>query len=396
MRRRARRLRRLLFLLNAVVLTAVVIGAYGFDVLNDPELDTVDARFAIRADRAPPKDLVVVEIDDVTFNELQRRWPFPRSMHGRLIDQLRRDGAKTIAYDVQFTEPTQVEEDNALIDAIDRAKNVVLATTEVDEVGRSNVFGDEGIVMEVGARVGNASYSPDSGGVIRRMPYEVERLKSFSVVAAEAATGRRIRRSDLGGDDAWIDWHGPPGTMRSISFSTALRGDAPPGFFRDKIVVVGAAAPSLQDVHATAVTGNELQPGPEIQAESIATALDGFSLRDVPGAVNVALIVLLGMVGPLAAVALGPARAAVIGVIAAAVYAIAVQIAFNAGWLVDLLYPEASLVLGVVGALAVALILDALRARAHPRPVLSLRPRVGRRRGAGEGRRGPAPGRRAA
>ena len=156
----------------------------------------------------------MVEIDDVTFNELQRRWPFPRSMHGRLIDQLRRDGAKTIAYDVQFTEPTQVEEDNALIDAIDRAKNVVLATTEVDEVGRSNVFGDEGIVMEVGARVGNASYSPDSGGVIRRMPYEVERLKSFSVVAAEAATGRRIRRSDLGGDDAWIDWHGPPGTMR--------------------------------------------------------------------------------------------------------------------------------------------------------------------------------------
>ena len=341
------------------MLTGFVIAAYGFDVLHDSELDTVDARFTIRGDRPTPKEVVVVKIDDVTFGDLQQRFPFPRSVHARLIDRLRRGGARAIAYDVQFTEPTEAAEDNALIDAVERANNVVLATTEVDERGRSNVFGDESLVREIGARVGNASYLTDSGGVIRRMPYEVERLKSFSVVTAEAASGRKISRSDMDGGSAWIDWHGPPGTIESVSFSRALEGRTRPGFFRGKIVVVGASAPSLQDVHATSVTGDELQPGPEIQAESIATALDDFPLHDAPGVVDVILIVLFGLVGPVIALSLGPVRAAIIGVAAAALYAVAVQLVFNAGWIVGLLYPLASLILGVVGALAVSLILDA-------------------------------------
>ncbi len=354
-----RRLRLLLFLVNAAVLTAFVIAAYAADVLHDSELDTVDARFTIRGDRGPPKDIVVVKIDDVTFNQLQQRFPFPRSLHARLIDRLSRDGAKAIAYDVQFTEPTKPAEDTALIDAVDRARNVVLATTEVDPRGRSNVFGSQRLVNEIGARVGNSNYVTDSGGVIRRMPYELDKLKSFSIVTAEAATGRRISRSDLGGRDAWIDWHGPPGTVKSVSFSEALRGRTPPSTFRDKIVVIGASAPSLQDVHATAVTGDELQSGPEIQAESISTALDDFPLQEVPGVVNVVLIVLLGLVGPLIAIRFGPLRAAILGVLAAALYAVAVQLAFNSGKIVNFLYPEGSLVLGVVGAMAVALLLAA-------------------------------------
>src|SRR3954452_22220885 len=351
MRRRARRrLRLLLFLGNAVVLTAFVVAAYGFDVLHDSELDTVDARYSVRGDRDPPKDVVVVKIDDVTFNDLQQRFPFPRSVHARLIDRLRRSGARAIAYDVQFTEPTEEKEDNALIDAVDRANNVVLSTTEVDDRGRSNVFGDDSLVREIGARVGNASYQTDPGGVIRRMPYEVEKLKSFAVVAAESASGKKITRADMDGGSAWIDWHGPPGTVKSVSFSRALEGRAPSGFFRGKIAVVGASAPSLQDVHATSVTGDELQPGPEIQAESIQTALDGFPLHEAPGTVDVILIVLLGLVGPLTALRFGPVRAAIFGVLAAALYVVAVQVAFNSGQIVNLLYPESSLVLGVVGA----------------------------------------------
>jgi adenylate cyclase len=358
-RQSRRRLRLLLFLGTAIVLTAFVITAYGFDVLHDSELDTVDARFTVRGDRAAPKNVVVVKIDDVTFNDLQQRFPFRRSVHARLIDRLRRGGAKAIAYDVQFTEPTEAAEDNALIDAVERASNVVLATTEVDDRGRSNVFGDDSLVREIGARVGNAGYLTDSGGVIRRMPYEVEKLKSFAVVTAETASGRKVNRSDMDGGNAWIDFHGPPWTVDSISFSRALEGRTPRGFFRGKIVVVGASAPSLQDVHATSVTGDELQPGPEIQAESIATALDDFPLHDAPGAADVILIVLLGLVGPVTALRLGPVRAAIIGVLAAAVYAVAVQLVFNAGWIVGLLYPLVSLILGVVGALAVSLILDA-------------------------------------
>jgi adenylate cyclase len=352
------RLRLLLFLGTAAVLTAFVIGAYAADVLRDSELDTVDARFSVRGDEEAPKDIVVVAIDDVTFDELYQRWPFPRSLHARAVDELRLAGVKAIAYDVQFTEPSEnPEEDNALIDAVDRAGNVVLATTEVDERGRSNVFGGEEVLRDIGARAGNSNYTVDSGGVIRRMPYELEKLKGFGVAAAEVFSGRRITRDDAGGDRAWIDWSGPAGTVEAVSFSRLIRGRVPPETLRGKIAVVGAAAPSLQDLHATAVS--ELQPGPEIQAESIATALSGFPLSEAPAAVDVILIVLLGLVGPLAALRLGPLRAAIIGAVTAAVYAVAVQIAFNSGTIVDFLFPEASLVLNVVGALGVGLVLGA-------------------------------------
>ena len=53
--------------------------------------------------------------------------PFYRDAF-RMIDRLKQDGARVIAYDVQFTEPTVVAEDNALIEAIGRAGNVVLST----------------------------------------------------------------------------------------------------------------------------------------------------------------------------------------------------------------------------------------------------------------------------
>ena len=86
-------------------------------------------------------DLAFVAIDANTFDKLGLQWPFPRSLHGRLIDRLHADGARAIAYDVQFTEPTTPRQDNALIRAVQRAGNVVLSTTEVDENGESNVFG---------------------------------------------------------------------------------------------------------------------------------------------------------------------------------------------------------------------------------------------------------------
>ena len=362
-----RRLKLGLFLVNALILIGVVLAAYGLDVLDGPELDTIDARFEIRGDRGSPDDVVVVEIDDVSFNELDETWPFPRSLHARAIDQLRRARARVIAYDVQFTEPTDPREDNALISAVDRADGVVLATTEVGQGGQTNVFGGDQVLRQTGARAGNSNYVNDSDGVIRRQPYAVEGLESFAVVAAEEFRGRRLPVNE---GFEWIDFRGPPGTIRSVPFSRVVEGRVPPDVFRDKIVVIGATAPTLQDVHPTAVGGDAPMSGPEIQANAIATVLDDFPLQSAPGALNVALIVLLGLVGPGIAIALGPLRAAICGALLAGLYAVAVQLAFNSGLIVSFLYPLASLVIGVVGALAISVVLGAFE-RERVRDVFS-------------------------
>jgi adenylate cyclase len=355
-RRSLRRLRALLFGATSIALTALVLAAYAGDVLEGPELDTIDARFSIRgADPGGLDEFVFVAIDGTTFAELKEQWPFRRSLHGRAIDRLREAGAKVIAYDVQFTEPTEVAEDNALIEAIDAADKVVLSTTEVLDDGETGVLGGDELLRQIGARAGNTNYVPDDDGVIRRMETEVDGLTTFGVVAADAAEGGRPEPREHSTE--WIDFRGPPDTIERVSFSDLVLGSLNPAIFRDKIVVIGAHAPSLQDVH-DAATGRDMA-GPELQANSIATVLDGFPLGEVPGGLNVALIVLLGMVGPAVAFRFGPLRAAFAGVALAALFAVAVQLAFNGGTIVAFLYPLASLLLGVVGALGVGLALDA-------------------------------------
>ena len=366
-RRSLRRLRLIIFVVVAVGLTGLVVAAYAANVVEGAELDTVDQRFDIRGSNGAPADVVVVGIDDVTFGDLQRRWPFPRRLHARAVTQLSKAGAKVIAYDIQFTEPTTAFDDNALIDAVSRADGVVLATTEVDKRGRANVFGGAQVLRAIGARAGNSNFLNDKDGVIRRMPYSVDGLTSFSVAATDVFRGEpdRVRTCS-----EWIDYAGDPGTVDYLPFSRLLSGEFADGLFKGKIAVVGATAPSLQDVHATPVGGGAQMSGPEIQANAIATALAGFPLTEAPHVLNIGLIVLFGLVGPATALWLGPLRAAIYGVLVAVVFTVAVQLAFNSGLIVSFLYPLGSLLFGVTGALAMGLVLDAFE-RERVRDVFS-------------------------
>ncbi|HET8823216.1 MAG TPA: adenylate/guanylate cyclase domain-containing protein [Thermoleophilaceae bacterium] len=365
-RRSLRRLRRIIFAAVAIGLTGVVVAAYAGGVFDGAELDTVDQRFQIRGSDDAPRDVVVVGIDDITFSDLRERWPFRRSLHARAVDRLSEAGARVIAYDVQFTEPTTVRDDNALISAVERADGVVLATTEVGRNGASGVLGGDELLREIGARAANSNFVNDEDGVIRRLQYEVDGLVSFSIAASEEFRGERIR----GNGSEWIDFAGDPGVVDYLSFSRLLSGDFADGLFDGRIAVVGAAAPSLQDTHATSVGDGAQMAGPEVQANAIASVLGDFPLEEAPTALDIGLIVLLGLVGPLTAVALGPLRAAIYGVLTAVVFAVAVQLVFNSGLIVSFLYPLASLLLGVTGALAIALVLDAFE-RERVRDVFS-------------------------
>src|SRR2546423_15441632 len=127
----------------APAVAAVALACQLGGVLERVEGDTVDTRFELRGQQ-PRHDVAVVAIDDTTFSELGARWPFRRSLHARVIDRLRAAGARQIAYDVQFTEPSaNARQDVALLDAVGRARHVVLSTTEVDPHGRTNVLGGE-------------------------------------------------------------------------------------------------------------------------------------------------------------------------------------------------------------------------------------------------------------
>ena len=365
--RSLRRRRQLALLVVVFAAVGLAVLAYGTHLLRALELQSVDARFSVRGTQEQPSDIVVVQVDDRTFSELGVQWPFPRSLHAKVIDRLREAGAKVVAFDVQFTEPTVPREDNALIEAIAREGGVVLSTTEVDAHGHSRIFGGEAVVHEIGARAADTIVEPEPGGTVRKMSYEVDGMVSFAVATAEASTGKPIDAGELEGDGrAWIDFRGPPDTFKQVSYSRVLRGKVPPSTFRGKTVVVGASAPSLQDVHPTSTTSNELMSGPELQASAIWTAEHGFPLSSSGLALDLVLILLLAFAPAAATLRLKPLLALLAALGLGLLYAAATQLAFNAGTVLPVVYPLLALALSALGALAVNYVLNAFeRQRVH-------------------------------
>ena len=343
----------------AAVAAAIGIGCYAGGLLHGLELGSVDTRFSVRGDQEVPPQVAVVGIDDNTFNELQLQWPFPRRLHAKLIDRLVEDGAKVIAYDIQFTTPSVPREDNELIEAVQGAGNVVLATSEVSPQGKYAIFGGPAVLRRIGARAGNTLYIPDSDGSVRHFPYALQNLESFAVAAAETANGEFIEDDGFDAEGgAWIDYAGPPKTIPTYSFVDVLHGRVNPNLLKGKVVVVGATAPVLQDVKQTPF-GGVLMPGAEVQANEIATVLDGVPLRSAPGWLNILLIILLAAVGPITGYFMRPVMAFIVSLGAALIFASAAQLAFNSGLILAFVIPLLALVVGAIGTLAVHYLLAA-------------------------------------
>jgi adenylate cyclase len=348
-----------MFLAVGVAAAAFALVTSSLGVLSSQEEGTVDVRFSIRGPLGAPKDVAVVGIDDVTFGSLRRRWPFPRRLHAQVIDRLAQDGAKVIAMDVQFTEPTNPTDDLALFDAARRARNVVFSTTEVNAKGGTDVLGGDVNLRQAHSVAGNGLIPSDAGGITRRFLYEIDGLKTLPVVAAERATGRPVSPSPFGSSGAWIDYAGVPGTVQEMPYSRVLKGQFPKGFFRDKVVVVGATSPTQQDLHATSVSGSTLMAGPEIQADAIWTVLHGFPLRSVPGWVDALVSILLALVAPLASLRLSPLRSLLVAVAAGGLFAVGVQFAFDHGRVLAFVYPLVGLSVSAIGCVALGAVLEA-------------------------------------
>ena len=324
--------------LAAAAVGTLVVLAGLLGITAGLERSAYDARMQLRGD-SPARKVAVVAIDDRSINQL-KRWPLRRSLHAEAIDRLRKAGVARIVYDVQFTEPSgRPKDDLALVRAVARAPGTVLATGESDGHGGTKVLGGERNLKRIGAFAGAANLPAGPGGVIRRYARDVEGLPTMA---------KRVVPEARGG---LIDFHGPAGTIPTYAFLDLLNGDVPASALRDRVVVVGASAPTLQDIHPTAAGGARLMPGPEIQANAISTALRGDPLRAVPLALGYALVLLFAVAAawrPLASVILGAA------------YSVAAVLAFDAGVVLPVAVP-------LIAALAIAIAVVLVRVGSESR-----------------------------
>ena len=201
----------------------------------------------------------------------------------------------------------------------------MLATTETDGRGGHDVFGGPRNVAAAGAHVGAANLPSEAKAVVQRYRYEEGGLPTLGVVAARAAGRPALRPEDFPADGAWIDFRGPPGTIPTVSFSALLDGRADTSLLRDRVVVVGAAAPTLQDVHATPTSADRLMSGPEVQANAVWTALHRLPMRESPAWVGWLATLLAGLAPTLAVLRGRALRALLVAPLLALVWLLIVQ-----------------------------------------------------------------------
>jgi adenylate cyclase len=188
---------------------------------------------------------------------------------------------------------------------------------------------------------------------------EPEGLESFAVATVEARTGRQVDPDEFPEGSAWINYHGPADTFPQIPFWRVVQGRVDSSALRGKTAIIGATAPVLQDIHPTPF--GELASGPEIQANAIATVLDGLPLRSTPLGVDVAIIVLLSLGGVILFLRLRPIVAFAAAIALGAAYLVAAQVAFQADRIVPVVYPLLGLTVSSVGSLAVEYLVEAFQ-----------------------------------
>ena len=298
------------------------------------EFKTFDVLTALAAPHQSARPVVVLAIDEPTFQELQRGWPFPRSLHAQLLERLADDGAAAVGLDVVFADPSLDSEDAALERAVAYLGRsgvpVVLASTrEKIDSGNASLWTEVLPLqrfLDAGADAGDAGVQPDDDFVVRRAALSPE---GFAVRLAQRAAQRQALsgadpqpgsglasvpgadvRSTATADGElpfsfdWIAYRGPRGTFDTRSYYQALTpGLLPPGFFRDKIVLVGRSARTAAELaHSQAdlfnspfgtTGGDRLFPGVELQATLLDNLLARDGLRTAPDAWTWALVGLL-------------------------------------------------------------------------------------------------------
>lgn len=125
----------LVFSLNRTIILGLLIGLSGVVISFIPLVSSLEENidlgllFKLRGTRQPPPNIIIVNIDKHSADKLNlsnhpEKWP--RSFHATLIENLITLGARVIAFDIFFNEPTSAKDDDVFAKAIKNASNVVL------------------------------------------------------------------------------------------------------------------------------------------------------------------------------------------------------------------------------------------------------------------------------
>jgi adenylate cyclase len=287
-------------------------------------------------------------------------WPWPRQVYAPIVQFLARGGAKAVALDIIFSEPSNLTgDDEALGQALHESGMAVGAVMLGRSTGHFKSWppgwqaklpaldGDQTAPTELisalstpravlpvehiaaGCKaLGNVMEEADRDQVIRRIT-PVRWFSGRAVLtlglAAYCPAGDCKLAWDSGGlgigghflpldleGRAVLNFRGPPGTHEKFSAAAIIQSElmlqegrkptVEPGLFKDCYVIVGFTAPGLHELRATPLSSN--YPGLEVHATALDNLLSDDFITPTPFWLAALALMLLTLVSGLVAVRL--------------------------------------------------------------------------------------------
>ncbi|MDR1024228.1 MAG: adenylate/guanylate cyclase domain-containing protein [Treponema sp.] len=149
--------------------------------LNFPEYKTYDFRVQLLAEQSRPSDdiiLILLTQDSLDWAQRERGWgwPWPRKAYAELVDYMNIGGAKSVAFDMLFTEPSvyrNSRQDEIIDQAVESLERVQQATVQGDSPRQAMGFMFRNVVQalrELSSREDDASFvkaEQDFGRVVQ-------------------------------------------------------------------------------------------------------------------------------------------------------------------------------------------------------------------------------------
>lgn len=297
-------------LLITPAVTGVIVALSSAGFLHLFEWAALDTWFRLRPLEPVDSRIVIVTINEPDIKSVQQ-WPMSDRIMTQLIQNINAQNPRLIGLDIYRDLPVQPghEELNALFEVTPNligvekvAGNPIAPSPRLAELGQvsSNdmlldrdgkirrglvlVGKPDGALLEGFATLLALKYL-ETEGIELAVADEAQSIYQLGQAKFIPLTGNagEYSKRDAGGYQILVNYRGKLERFPHISLTEVLENRIPPDFFRDRIILIGAEAPSLNDSFQTPYTNTlfgipELMPGVVIHAnltsQILSAALD--------------------------------------------------------------------------------------------------------------------------
>jgi adenylate cyclase len=320
----------LVLLLAAMVIAAAAEFSW-LNWLRSAEARHADWFVALHAGKiTPDPDIVVIAAGEQSLERLADyagSWPWPRSVHGEMVQGIEAQKPRAIVFDVMFFEPDifRQDADDLFNKTVAQYRNIFFPTVRQDPAGdrygvplaqMQGALGafagpgaDQTATLNVGLpkalspgnwRLGTIDFLADPDGVGRRY-FVYQNAYGWKIPSLPARVVQELGMAVPDVSSIALSWPGGKAGREHVSYAdlyvdfNSEKRKRDPNEFRDKIVVIGVTASGLHDIRPTPV--GALYDGIDILAGALDNLNNSNYLREVghawPAAVTLALLLML-------------------------------------------------------------------------------------------------------